>query len=147
MQTNLTVLTTSAFATPHDMLGNPYQVVTNITGTRVYTYLPTPSTLISQVSGPASNLLNPPRFYPYALLSSLPGVYTMSTAPFLDAQGWMLSINPPVPVNGGAPGTGQLYNTTSVAFTPFNNAIVLLTEAHYLNAPLLALQQQLYSFQ
>ena len=41
ISTNLTLTTTSAFATTTDQLGNPYQAVINITGSRTYTYVPT----------------------------------------------------------------------------------------------------------
>ena len=40
VQTNLSIQTQSAFASHQDGLGNPYQVILNVTGMRVYTYLP-----------------------------------------------------------------------------------------------------------
>ena len=142
--TNLTVTTTSAFATSHDQLGNPWQSVVNITGTRMYTFLPTHTTITSQVSEASSSSPATFRFYPYALLSSAPGVYTANTAPYLDASGLMLAVTPSVPITGVAPGTGPLFNTTTIAFTPLNNTAIILSEARYINVPLLALQQQLY---
>jgi hypothetical protein len=38
---NLTITTASAFANSHDLLGNPYQIVTNVTGICICTYWPT----------------------------------------------------------------------------------------------------------
>ena len=48
---NLTVSTSSQFATNIDPLGNPYQIVTNVTGTRTYTHIPTGSQITSTVTG------------------------------------------------------------------------------------------------
>ena len=65
---NLTIFTSSAFANLKDQLANPYQIVTNVTGTRLYTFLPTGATVFSTVSG--LSLANFPyasqRFYPYS---------------------------------------------------------------------------------
>jgi len=142
---NLTVTTTSAFATMNDQLGNPYQAVVNITGSRVYTFLTTKAQLNSTVTGlsTSASLNADQRFYPYQLLSSAPGVYTMTTAPYLDNQGIGLSLSPSVPVNGAAPGSGTMYNATSIYFTT-TAANAVLTEKYYTNLPNVTLQQQYY---
>ena len=91
VQTNLSITTTSAFANTQDGLGNPYQVVTNITGTRLYTFLPNSSSVTSHVSfQPLSFSGGSQRFYPFALLASAPGVYTINTAPFWMQGDWSL---------------------------------------------------------
>src|SRR6185437_15443645 len=84
VMTNLTVTTSSAFATTTDQLSNADQHVLELAGTRLYTYLTTGSTVNSHIISTASTY--PIRFYPYALLSSSPGVYTQGTTPFLDAE-------------------------------------------------------------
>ena len=71
---NLTITTSSQFATSVDALGNPYQSVVNVTGTRLYTYLPTNATLRSSVTGLQRSSTASQRFYPYSLLASAPGV-------------------------------------------------------------------------
>ena len=52
IQANLSLTAQSAFASTKDMLGNPYQSVINIQGTRTYTYLPTGATLVFQYHRP-----------------------------------------------------------------------------------------------
>ena len=146
--TNLSITTSSAFATTKDALGNPYQTVVNVTGTRVYTYLVTGATLTSAIAGLSSALTPTPsqRFYPYSLLASAPGVYSMSSAPFVDGEGIGFTVSPSIPANGNAPGAGTLYSVASVrvaASAPTSTGV--LTEAAYVTLPLLALQQQTYS--
>ena len=143
---NLTITCTSQFASLTDQLGNPYQIVTNVQGTRLYTYLPNGAQILSTVSGlsEAAYALASQRFYPYALLSASPGVYTMSTAPFLDHQGVEFNIVPSAPVNGLAPGVGVQYNATTVYFTTPEPSAVL-TEGYFINQPLINLQYQLYT--
>ena len=145
---NLTISTTSQFAVTKDALGNPYQTVVNVTGTRLYTYLPAMTPLLSTVTGVAVGTFASAdqRFYPYSLLASSPGVYSTSTAPFFDFNGIVYSVSPSVPVDGTAPGVGTQYNTVRLFFsTPITTAI--LTEARYNNPPLVSLQQQQYTLQ
>ena len=146
VQGNLTISTTLAFATTKDMLGNPYQTVTNVVGTRLYTYLPTNTQLLSQVNGLslAAYPRADQRFYPYTLLASGPGVYSVNSAPFFDNNGIEFAINPPAPVAGLPPGYGTLYNATSLYFTTQITTAVL-TEGFYLDLPLSTLQTQTYA--
>jgi hypothetical protein len=141
VQGNLVISTASAFATLHDQLGNPYQQVTNVTGTRLYTFLPTGQQLTSTVNGLSLAAISyaDQRFYPYSLLGSAPGVYSMNTAPFFDFAGVEFNVSPPVPVNGVAPGVGPQYTATSLYFsTPEPTAVLTdgniqptLTYTHY----------------
>ena len=141
---NLTFTATSAFATTQDALGNPYQTITNITGTRTYTYLPLNQQVVSQVTGLSSAVFPyaDQRFYPYALLGSAPGVYSsMSVTPFLDQDGVEFSISPPAPATGAAPGTGVQYSAISLYNTaPQPNAV--LVDGTFTNLPVYSLQQQ-----
>ena len=141
---NLTITATSAFGTTTDSLGNPYQTIIGITGRRTYTFLSTQATVISQVSGPSPNTTN--RFYPYALLSSAPGIYTTDTAPFIDANGLRFSISPSAPINGNAPGTGPQVNAENVRLLTYNNTITQLNEGTFNILPQANLQHQYYTF-
>ena len=98
---SLLITASSAFASSFDLLGNPYQTVVGIAGTRVYTYLPTGARVVSNITGsmPAS-YINDQLFYPYALLAASPGVYTINTAPFLDSVGLAYSYDPAGPALG-----------------------------------------------
>ena len=144
---NLTFFCTSGFAATSDQLGNPYQVVVNVTGTRLYTHIPSGGQVFSTVSGLSETAFAfaSQRFYPYALLSASPGVYTMTTAPFLDHEGVEFNIYPSAPVNGLAPGVGTQYNATNVYFTTPEPTAVL-TEGFYVNQPIPELQVQRYFF-
>ena len=145
VQCNLTLTASSAFATLQDLLGNPYQLIVNITGTRLYTYLPTRQSLLSQVSFQPSLYGNgnmTQRFYPYSLLAAAPGVYTGNSAPFLDAEGLTFSLSPAVPVNGAAVGTGTLYSSTTVHVSAYNSSQTQLNEVSFLTLPLPARQLQ-----
>jgi hypothetical protein len=147
VQANLTITCSSAFATPQDPLGNPYQTIIGITGTRTYTYLPTMTTLYSSVTG-LSNSFNPlvsQRFYPYSLLSSSPGVYTTSTAPFVDTDGIGFAISPSAPVNGMPIGSSPSYSAANVFLTTTTTAAVL-TDSASVSLPSITLQQQYYTF-
>ena len=143
---NLTFTASSGFASVSDQLGNPYQSIVNITGTRQYTYLPTGQTLISTVAGlsTGANALADQRFYPYTLLAAAPGVYTVATAPFFDHDGCEFNISPPAPINGLPIGTGTQYNATTLYFTTPEPTAVL-TEGYYTNLPVVSFQRQLYS--
>ena len=147
VQGNLVFTATSQFATTADLLGNNYQTIINITGTRTYTYLPTNQQVISQVTGLSSATFQYPdqRFYPYALLVSAPGVYKVDTAPFIDGDGVEFSITPSAPVTGARPGTGLQYSSISLyATAPEPNAV--LVDGTYTNLPLYDLQRQTYAF-
>jgi hypothetical protein len=137
---NLSVTTSSAFATPTDQLRNPFQTVLNVTGTRTYVFLSTEASLTSTVTG----LTRSGRFYPYSLLTSGPGV---NSVPFLDYDRPAFTVVvPPIPADGVAPGSGTQYSVVEVVVnfsTPSSS--VMLTENHYTQLPNPALQQQLYS--
>jgi hypothetical protein len=146
------------------LLGNPYQTVVDIAGTRIYTYLPTGAQVISNITG----LLEPPyeqaifpdqRFYPYSLLASAPGVYTANTAPFLDADGLGYTFAPGAPSNGLDPneytdcyyycddGMATVFQQTSLTTAVLTDEIDSTYYYGYVfetpqPAPLIALQQQ-----
>jgi hypothetical protein len=143
---NLTFTTVSAFANSHDLLANPYQIVTKDTGTRTYTYLPTSTQLTSTVHGlnQLASVLAKQRFYPYTLLSA-PGVYTINSVPFFDADGLEFAVTPSIPVNGNAPGVGSQYTATTLSVTTAPSMVAVLTDGVYTNAPLLASQVQSYT--
>ena len=144
---NLTITTSSAFANLKDVLGNPYQQVVNVAGTRLYTYLPTGAIVRSTVSGLslAVNPLADQRFYPYSLLASAPGVYTVNTAPFFDFDGIEFAISPSAPANGASPTAGILYPAINLFFsTPEPTAV--LTESNTNTLPSADYQTQTYSF-
>ena len=141
---NLTITASSAFATTQDLLGNPYQTVTNITGIRVYTYLRTGARVVSTVrpysfSSPADQ-----RFYPYALLASAPGVYTQNTAPFLDNDGLVFNFSPAGPTNGAVPSPNTSPNSTASTIIHMVTSLTtaVLTEYFYLTLPSPTFQQQ-----
>jgi hypothetical protein len=137
----LNVTTVSAFATTQDMLGNPYQILTNITGSRVYTYLPTGQTVTSVVT---SSVPMTGRFYPYTFLSVSPGVYTTDTVPHLDGDGWQLQLKPSVPLNGLAPGSGTQYSSQVVkVLMGIHTAAILETNSQ--SVPLIQNQTQTYT--
>ena len=149
---SLTFTAVSAFAVSKDLLGSPYQILTSVTGVRTYTYLPTGDVLTSTVTGLNTSLLNTTlvlpsqHFYPYSLLASSPGTYSLNDVPFWDGNGVAFSVLPAVPALGLPLGQGllsavQLY----IAFSP-NMTSPVLTEAGYISIPLLSLQQQTYLF-
>ena len=127
VQGSLTITASSGFGNLFDQLGNPYQSVVSVTGTRTYTYIPTSQTVVSTISGLSTSAYPyaDQRFYPYALLGAAPGVYTLNTAPFLDYDGIEFNISPSAPINGAAPGNGTQYNATSVYFTTPESTAVL----------------------
>ena len=144
---NLSFTATSAFASVKDQIGNPFQSLVNVTGTRLYTFLSTSATVQSTVSGLnlAINPLASQRFYPYALLAAAPGVYSVGTAPFFDEEGVGFNLSPSVPANGKAPGTGTQYSATWL-YVASSTATAVLTEGNSAAPPLATLQQQTYSF-
>ena len=154
---NLTLTMDGAIAAHVNSLGNQYQLVVAITGTRVYTYLPTNATVTSVVSTPSSvsngvYQAADQRFYPFALLSSAAGIYTVNTAPFVDFDGLAFSISPGTPASGQAPGVGTVYYQTSVYTDARELSPVLVDGTVYpsnseytsgpVGTPLQALQQQ-----
>jgi hypothetical protein len=145
VQASLNITTTSAFATTTDLLGSPYQAVTSITGSRLYTYIPTGATLSSAITG-ISNTTPNQRFYPYALLSSAPGVYSINTAPFLDEMGLSFTVSPAIPANGQPVGVGSGTYTTATVFIDSTGMTAVLIEAPTSTSPPLAsLQRQSYT--
>ena len=146
VQGNLTLTMSSASGSNFDALGNPYQIVSNVSGTRLYTYLPNGGTVLSTVFGLTTGAYAyaDQRFYPYALLSSAPGVYSTNTAPLWDYDGLEFGISPAAPEAGMPPGVGTQYNATSVYFeTPESTAV--LTDGYFVNLPLAQYQQQYYT--
>ena len=146
VQANLTLTASSAFGNQHDTLGNPYQTIIAVSGTRTYTYLLSPgSTVTSTVSTPTSTGTADQRFYPYALLASAPGVYFTTTAPYLDNAGVAFAITPSAPALGAPVGSGTQYSTTAVFFATTTTNVVL-TELNAVTQPSVAYQSQTYSF-
>ena len=137
VQANLTFTTASAFGNNHDSLGNPYQNVIGVTGTRAYKYFPTNSTLISTINGLSTIAYNnaDQRFYPYALLGASPGVYSINTAPFFDYDGVEFNLSPSVPKLGLPVGQGTQYNATSLYFTTSETTAVLTEVLHTQHPP------------
>jgi len=128
-------------------LGNPYQSIIGINGTRVYTYMTTGSVLTSTVSSLASST-GDQRFYPYALLSASPGVYSLSTTPLIDHDGLSFTVSPAVPSLGLPNAAIPSYSVVTVYFgggsptqSPFLTEVNIGT-----NSPVVSLQQQTYSF-
>ena len=147
VQANLTVSAATQFAGIGDQLGNPYQTIVNITGSRLYTYLPTSQTVLSAITGlsTAVNPLADQRFYPYSFLAASPGVYTINTAPFLDYNGLEFSISPSAPADGAAPSSGPQYSAIQLYITTPEPTAVL-TESGALTLPVVTYQQQQYTF-
>ena len=146
LSVNLTVSTSSAFATTVDQLGNPYLSIVNVTGTRLYQHIPTGTELRSTVVGLSKigSNASPPSFYPYSLLSAGPGIYTRDTVPYFDAVGVTFSVSPAAPQNGLAPAVGPLYSTFTLSVSTTSTTAEALMESPALHAPVLSLQQQQY---
>ena len=150
VQATLLITTTSGFASVSDLLGNPYQVITGVSGTRVYTHIPSGTSLTSTITGVqgVNYTMADQRFYPYSLLAAAPGVYTTNTSPFFDNKGVGFSISPSAPQLGLAVGQGTQYNATSLFFTtPTASVNTVLTEQFYTTLPSVAQQRQTYTFQ
>ena len=142
---SLTFTASSAFATTVDQLGNPYQTITGVTGTRTYTWLATGQTVVSTVSGLSTAYGSPDqRFYPYSLIASAPGVYTVTTVPFFDAAGVEFNISPSAPAPGMAPGSGTQYSATWL-YMATSEATAALTDGPATSMPVVTLQQQTYA--
>ena len=127
-------------------LGNPYQTVTDITGTPVLTPTFPQVRRLSPVSSGSVSPTYPlasQRFYPYAFLASPYLTYTASTAPFLDDEGLEFSVSPSVPINGDASGT-PILSAVNVYVNSSATGFVL-AERGTVALPLLSLQQQYYT--
>ena len=155
--TNLTLTTDGAMANAVDALGNQYQNIIGVTGTRVYRYLPTNQIVSSTVSGLSSHYATADqRFYPFALLGSGAGIYTINTAPFVDYDGIEFNISPAAPAAGLPPGQGTQYTATSV-YTESRELSPVLVDGYLYpssglqvsgvgtGVPLQSLQQQQYA--
>ena len=143
---NLTITCSTQFASNKDQLGNPYQVVTGVTGTRTYTYIPTSQTQQYTVNG-LSLSANPnadQRFFPYSLIGSSPGVYTTNTAPYFDSNGIEFNISPAAPENGLPLGVGTQYTATSLYMTT-PEPLAVLTEGFFTALPTVTLQRQIFT--
>ena len=144
--TNLTLTANMGFSTSQDELGNVYQTIIDITGTRIYNFLASTGTGPCQVNSVVSGLSTvvdstaSQRWYPFALLGAPPGFYTTNTAPYLDGEGLEFAVSPSVPANGDPAGcSGGTYAAVNVLMqATVNNAV--LTEGGLL--PLSSLQQQ-----
>ena len=147
VQATLSITTSSAFASSQDAAGNPFQMVTNVAGSRVYTYLPTGQQMTSTILGlaSASSGSSPSqRFYPYSLISSAPGVYSINTAPFLDGDGVLYQISPAAPA-AGSPLSGSTSTSVQVKVSNPSVGVAVLSELNAVNPPVLAEQQQTYA--
>ena len=148
VRTTMAITSSTAFATMTDTLGNPYQPVIGVFGTRVYTHIASGQTLTSTITGLTSATARPvsQHWYPYSLLVASPGVYSLNTVPFLDADGIGFTVSPAVPANG-QPLTSSLSSTVSVylaSSSPISTAAVTEYTAGAGNAPSIDLQQQTY---
>jgi hypothetical protein len=78
-------------------------------------------------------------------LAAAPGVYSIDTAPYFDGDGVAFSVSPPIPINGLAPGSVTLYNTSAL-YTYFTStqSNIVLNEGFSINPPLFQYQQQVY---
>ena len=148
VRTTLSISSSTAFATLTDTLGNNYQPVIGVFGTRVYTHTASGQTLTSTITGLTSATSRPvsQHWYPYSLLVASPGVYSLNTVPFLDADGIGFTVSPAVPANG-QPLTSTLSSTVSVfvtSSTPTSTAAVTEYTAAAGNPPSIDQQQQTY---
>ena len=101
---NLTFTASSEFAIRVDALGNPYQTLNSVTGVRMVTNLTSGATVTQSVTGLAPHFISPnlgPQssnvFYPFSLLSSAPGLYSMDTVPYWDREGVIFTISADIP--------------------------------------------------
>jgi hypothetical protein len=107
VSTVLLLTTNSPFANTQDQLGNPYQTVVAVSGTRSYLHIPSGATVVATITGlvNASSVYAIPsqRFYPYSLLVSSPGVYpSVSEMPFWDYNCISFAISASAPALGRA---------------------------------------------
>ena len=149
VQTNLTITTSSQFANTQDQLGNPYQTITSVTGTRMYTHLPDGFTLLSTITGldtsSAAAATASQRFYPYSLLSASPGVYTSNNVPFFDAAGVSVTLSPAIPPLGMSTHAPTLYSSTLIQVLSPLTSNGMLVDGVFQSPPLTTLQRQVYA--
>ena len=150
--TSLTLTSSEQFAITTDSLGNNYQPITAVSGTRVYTHLSTSAQMVSTVTGLSSAVGTPSQYwYPFAYLQSRDSpsapAYTVNNAPFLDGDGLGFQLDNDVSVNGNEPGTGPQSNVITVLVAPSDGPAspVVLTESSYNTLPDGSLQQQSYT--
>ena len=146
---NVSITASSAFANAKDQLGNPYQTVTAVSGTRLYTSLSDGSTLRSAITGLATGTAAASasqRFYPYSLLASAPGVYSTPNAPFLDGAGIAFTVSPAIPALGDSATSSTVYSTATLRLASPQHANAVLVDSVVHSTPSQALQQQLYVF-
>ena len=103
------LLTCSSASPQQDLLGNYYQTVVSVSGTRTYTGINTftgsTSTFISDIRAldglaPSMTHVTPDRIYPFSFSSAPPGAYpSAATAPFLDTAGLQFIVDPPAPID------------------------------------------------
>ena len=149
--TSLTLTMSSQFAVSQDSLGNPYQTVIGIVGTRNYTNLTSGVTTTQNVTGLAQSgnfnegfpIPTNNTFHPYALLGAAPGVYSIHTAPFLDGEGivYATSATSAVQVMLMAPRSRGDPQQSAVNEWVYPNYFDLSVAP----TPLLSLQQQTYA--
>ena len=96
------MLTCSSASPQQDLLGNYYQTVVGVSGTRTYT--DGSGTFISDIrtldngDGISQTADTPQRIYPFSFSSAPPGAYpTADSAPFLDVAGLQFRVDPPAP--------------------------------------------------
>ena len=139
---NLTLTMSSQFAVNQDALGNPYQTVVDVKGVRAYTNLSSGETTIMNVTGITHGIhMYNYSFYPYSLLGSSPGVYTMNTAPFWDLNGLLYASSSSTAVQLIV----KIVQQGSVVKALLSEVVYFSSESLYHPAPLLSLQQQTYT--
>ena len=147
VQSSLTVTTSSPFANTRDMLGNRFQTIVNITGTRTYTFLPTLANVTSAVTGLANVSRADLRFYTYAYLLASPGVYTTDNASFLDGDGFAFTVSPAVPALGLSVGSAVYSTVNFFLLVNSTTSTAVLSEGRIAtSAPISTLQRQTYLF-
>jgi len=129
--TTANMLITCSSASPQqDSLGNYYQTVVAMNGTRTYQNgdFSVTSYIVRPFLWPtASSYYSPNRIYPFSYSSSPPRTYAVATTPFLDVSGVQFVVEPPVPNDDSLS-----YSFTAAALT---NDGDLLNSACYYSAP------------
>lgn len=127
-----------------DLLGDYYQTITAIGGSRTYNYFPTSYTTTATVTGISSTPSFPDqRFYPFAQTMVPPSnfqAYTMNNAPFIDYDGFAFALSATQYRDGA--GSGTKYGSINAYWYGSDSAIAL-EESHTAVYPKGALQQQL----
>ena len=131
-----------------DELGNQYQTIADVTGTRKYTWLPTGMGSTSAIPAIDTNYDAPSqRWYPFALTQAATGVYNTSTAPYLDGDGLAIRISPAMPINGEPAGGSITDIIVSFALSDPNDpsSALLLTESNTETPLSSSVQSQIYT--